>query len=140
MIKITPEIALNESELQFEFIRSSGPGGQHVNKVATAVQLRFNILHSESLPGEIKGRLVRLAGNRLTKNGELLIKAHRHRSQEQNRRDAVNRLTALIRKAAQKPRHRIPTRPGRAAKEKRLEQKRRRSQIKKQRSYRPRPE
>ncbi|NQT24534.1 aminoacyl-tRNA hydrolase [candidate division KSB1 bacterium] len=134
MINITPTISIHESELQLEFIRSSGPGGQNVNKVATAVQLRFNILHSENLPVELKGRLIQLAGSRLTKDGYILIKAHRHRSQEQNRQDAIDRLVSLIQKASHKPKHRIPTRPTRSSKEKRLEQKQRRSHIKKLRS------
>jgi ribosome-associated protein len=140
LITITPAVSLDESELEFEFIRSSGPGGQNVNKVSTAVQLRFNILQSENLPGEIKGRLIQLAGGRLTKEGDILIRAHRHRSQEQNRRDAVDRLVALIRKASHKPRRRIPTRPTQNSRENRLEQKQRHGRIKQLRSASYHPE
>ncbi|HDQ46341.1 MAG TPA: aminoacyl-tRNA hydrolase [bacterium] len=130
MIPITPEIRLDESELSFEFIRSSGPGGQNVNKVATAAQLRFDVPHSKSLPAEVKARLITLAGNRLTKEGCLLIRAQRYRTQEQNRQDALARLATLIRKAAVRPKHRIPTRPTRRSEERRLDAKRRRGRIK----------
>jgi len=134
MIPITPEISLNESELEFGFIRSSGPGGQNVNKVATAVHLRFDAVHSKSLPAEVKGRLIALAGSRLTKEGCILIRAQRTRSQEQNRKDAVERLVTLIQKALAKPKHRIATRPSRQAKERRLQHKKIRSRVKQDRS------
>ena len=128
---MTLSVKIPENELQFDFIRSSGPGGQNVNKVATAVQLRFNVLKSDSLPGEIKRRLVRLAGNRMTRSGELVIDSRRYRSQEKNRKEAKLRLFRLIEEAYRKPKSRRKTRPGLAAKQRRLDQKRKRGQIKK---------
>ncbi len=130
MIQITPSIALHENEIQEEFIKASGPGGQHVNKAATAVQLRFDVANSPSLPEPVRERLARLAGNRLTGEGVLIIGAGQHRSQEQNRRDALNRLVQLIRQAAKRPKTRRRTKPSRAAKKRRLENKRRRGQVK----------
>src|SRR5512135_1592452 len=99
MIEVTSTIHIDENELHFDFVRSSGPGGQNVNKVSTAVQLRFDAAHSPSLQEEVRQRLMRLAGNRLTSEGVLVIEAHRFRTQEQNRQDAVQRLTLLIRQA-----------------------------------------
>lgn len=137
MIDITPEISLDESELEFSFVRSSGPGGQKVNKVATAVQLRFDLEANESLPEAVKKRLRRLAGRRVTKDGVLIIEASDERSQERNRRHAVERLIELIRRAAVKPKPRQETRPSAASRQRRLEKKRRRGQIKKWRRYDP---
>jgi len=125
MIPITPSIAIAESEIQEEFVRSPGPGGQNVNKVATAVQLRFDAAHSPSLPEEVRSRLLGLAGRRLTAAGELLITARRYRTQERNRQDARDRLIALIRRAAEPPKPRRPTHPSPASRERRREEKRR---------------
>ena len=132
-IEITPEISLDESELQFRFIRASGPGGQNVNALATAVQLRFDVASSSSLPDALRARLTALAGRRLSDDGILVIEAKRFRSQAINRRDAVERLVALIRRAAQPPKPRRKTRPSRAAKERRLTTKRQRSETKRRR-------
>jgi len=140
MIQVTPKIALDEGELHFEFLRASGPGGQHVNRSATAVQLRFNVAQSPSLPPEVRTRLMRLAGKRITQQGELVITARRHRSQERNRREAVQRLVVLIRRAALPPTPRRPTRPSPAARRRRLEAKKRHAAKKRARAYRPRLE
>lgn len=129
MLVITPTLALDESELDETFVRASGPGGQNVNKVATAVQLRFDIARS-GLPPEIKTRLFQHAKNRISADGVLVIDARRFRTQEQNRADARERLTKLIRQALTPPKPRRPTKPTRAAKAQRLETKRARSQIK----------
>ncbi|MCK5008747.1 MAG: alternative ribosome rescue aminoacyl-tRNA hydrolase ArfB [Spirochaetia bacterium] len=136
VIPITPEIALDERELRFEFIRASGPGGQKVNKSSTAVQLRFDVLRSPSLPEEVRSRLIGIAGRRLSEEGILVIEAKRFRSQDQNRQDAVGRLTALVRQAAQKPRRRRRTRPSAAARERRVREKKQRSAVKQQRRRR----
>ena len=133
MIVITPTLHLDERELVETFVRSSGPGGQNVNKVATAVQLRFDAANSPSLPAEVRQRLTRLAGRQMTTDGVLIIDARRFRSREQNRRDAVDRLVALLRRAAQRPRVRHKTRPSRSAQLRRLDTKRRRSQTKQRR-------
>ncbi|MFC1839674.1 alternative ribosome rescue aminoacyl-tRNA hydrolase ArfB [Thermodesulfobacteriota bacterium] len=133
MIKITPQILLDEKEIQEEFIRSSGPGGQNVNKVSTAVHLRFDVKNSPSLSGKIRNRLVRLAGSRMTKEGVLVIKSERHRTRELNRRDAFSRLADLIIEASKIPKYRIRTKPSSTAKRRRLEGKRKRGQIKKKR-------
>jgi len=130
MIQITPSFAIDESELQFAFVRASGPGGQNVNKVATAVQLRFGV-KSSSLPEEVKARLRHVAGNRITTEGELLIEAKKYRTQEQNREDALNRLVDLLQRAFQKPKRRTKTKPTAASREKRLKEKKVRGEIKK---------
>jgi ribosome-associated protein len=137
MIEITDEIALDERELEFTFIRSSGPGGQNVNKVSSAAQLRFDARRSPSLSPPVIARLERLAGARLTLDGVIVITARRFSSQERNRADARSRLAALIAKAAAPPLRRRATRPSRAAKERRLVAKSRRSSLK---SLRGRPE
>jgi ribosome-associated protein len=130
MIEITPTLSLDESEISLDFIRASGPGGQNVNKVATAVQLRFDLRNSPSLPAEVKERLIKLAGSRMTDEGFLLIEAKRYRTQEQNRADALLRLTALIQKALHVPKRRRATRPTLASKTERLQSKKRRGEIK----------
>jgi ribosome-associated protein len=136
MIQITPTIALDESELSESFVRSSGPGGQNVNKVSSAVQLRFDARHSPSLPNDVAIRLMRLAGSRLTKDGVIVIIAQSHRLQERNRAEARERLFGLIREAAIPPRPRRATRVPKAEKKKRLEGKKRRSEIKRHRQGR----
>ena len=130
MIEITRSIRFDESEIEESFIRASGPGGQNVNKVATAVQVRFDVRHSPSLPEPVRLRLERLAGRRMTNDGVLIIVAQRHRTQERNRQDALERLVALIREAAVAPVPRRPTRPTLGSKKRRLESKERRSEVK----------
>ncbi len=130
MIAITSSLALADNELQESFIHSSGPGGQNVNKVATAVQLRFDVQHSPSLPPSVRDRLLHLARNRITTEGVLMIEAKRFRTQEQNRADARQRLIELIRQATVIPKRRRPTRPTLAAKRRRVEAKRHRGAIK----------
>ncbi len=130
MIYITHSIAINENEIREKFILASGPGGQRVNKVATAVQLRFDVRNSPSLPHDVRKRLIHLAGKRITGDGILIINARRFRKQEQNRQDAVDRLIKLIRKAAEKPEPRHKTRPTLASKKRRLNTKHHRSELK----------
>ena len=137
MIEITPSITLDPREIAETFIRSPGPGGQNVNKVATAVQLRFDLRGSKSLPEAVRARAARLAGRRLTKDGVVVITAARTRSQERNREDALARLVALLREAAQPPIPRKATRPGKAAKKRRLDDKTRRGAVKKLRRAKP---
>jgi len=133
MIYITRTIAIDENEIKQEFIRASGPGGQNVNKVSTAVQLRFNVANSPSLPDAIRKRLAHLAGRRITEDGVLIIHAQRFRTQERNRLDAFDRLVKLIRKASETPKVRHKTRPTLGSKRRRLEAKRHRSEAKRMR-------
>ena len=133
MIKITDSIYINESEVKESFIRSSGPGGQHVNKVATAVQLRFNAKYSGNISAKVYKRLRAIAGSKLTEDGILIIVSREHRSQSQNRRVALEKLISLLQQAAKKQKHRTPTRPSQASVEKRLRNKRLQSEKKKSR-------
>lgn len=135
-LRITPVIVIPESELSEDFILSSGAGGQNVNKVASAVQLRFDALHSTSLPDDVRIRLLRLAGHRLTKEGVVIVTARESRDQVRNRQIARERLAELIRRATLVPKKRKPTRPTRASKERRLETKKRDARVKRQRSKR----
>lgn len=137
MIRITDTISIDEAELSESFLRASGPGGQNVNKVATAVQLRFDVRHSPSLPPEVAARLARIAGRRMTKDGVLVITAQNHRTQERNRAEARERLFALIRQAAVRPKPRRPTKPTAAARRQRVESKKRRAAIKRLRQVKP---
>jgi ribosome-associated protein len=130
MLQITDTFSIDEKEVRLEFVRASGPGGQNVNKVSSAVQLRFDVLSSASLPEDVKTRLIRLAGKRVTNEGTLVIDARRYRSQERNRLDAVERLAVLIRRAMEPTRVRRRTRPSPAAHATRMEVKRRRSGLK----------
>lgn len=134
MLKVTESITLDEGELRFRFVRASGPGGQNVNKVATKVQLRFDAAHSESIPDEVRTRLLRLAGRRATSEGIVIIEANRFRSQERNREEAVQRLINLLRRASERPRSRKKTSPTSASRERRLEEKHRRGEIKRMRT------
>jgi len=133
MIRVTDNIIIDEKEIKEDFIRSSGPGGQNVNKVATAVHLRFDVRNSPSLPDDVRLRLIRLAGRRLTGEGILIIKAGRFRTQDRNRQDAINRLEDLIRKASVIPKARRKTRPTLLSRKRRMEGKRRRGDIKRAR-------
>ena len=135
-LPVTASIALSDTELVESFVLASGPGGQNVNKLATAVELRFDVLHSPSLSEEVRARLLRLCGRRLTRDGVLVVHAQRFRSQEQNRADARARVFELIRRASIAPLPRKPTRPTRASRERRLEGKKQRSALKRNRSRR----
>ncbi len=137
MIHVTGRIAIDEREIEESFVRASGPGGQNVNKLSTAVQLRFDVRHSPSLPADVRERLERIAGSRLTNDGVLVIIAQRHRTQARNRDDALDRLVELIRQAAIAPVKRRPTRPTKASRERRIAGKKRRSGIKNLRRSRP---
>jgi ribosome-associated protein len=137
MIRINDHIAIDDDEVSESFIRASGPGGQNVNKLATAVQLRFDVRRSPSLPNEVRARLERIAGRRLTRDGVLVITAQRHRTQERNRDDALTRLIEMIRAAAVRPTPRRPTRPTLGSKVRRLEGKKRRGGVKALRSAKP---
>jgi len=137
MIPITPHISIEEREIDESFVRASGPGGQNVNKLSTAVQLRFDVRNSPSLPGDVRDRLTRLAGSRMTNDGVIVIIAQRHRTQGRNREDALDRLVELIRQAAVRPVKRRPTRPTKASRERRIEGKKRRGGIKNLRRSRP---
>ena len=130
MIKITPSILIEEAEVKFTFIRSPGPGGQNVNKVATGVQLRFNVTNSPCLPEEVRQRLLLLLGKKLTATGDLIIKANCYRTQSRNKQDALSRLQALIQKVAIAPKKRKKTKPSLATRENRLETKKRHSKNK----------
>jgi len=134
MIRVTRSIQLDESEIEEQFVRASGPGGQNVNKVASAVQLRFDAARSPALPEDVRARLMELAGRRLTRDGVIVISADRFRTQERNRADALERLLELIRAAAVRPMIRRATRPTLASKRRRLEGKQRRGQTKRERS------
>lgn len=137
MIQITDQIAIDEKEIQLDFVQSSGPGGQNVNKVATAAQLRFDAIHSPSLPEDVRARLLQIARNRITNDGVLVIEAKQHRTQEQNREDALNRLAALIYQATQKPTPRKKTKPTASSQAERVESKKRRGAVKRLRSTKP---
>ena len=137
MLRITDHIAIDEREIEESFVRASGPGGQNVNKLATAVQLRFDVRHSPSLSNDVAIRLMRLAGKRITKDGVLVIIAQRHRTQERNRADALDRLATLIREAATPPTPRRATKPTKASRERRLHGKKLRSNIKGMRQRKP---
>jgi ribosome-associated protein len=134
MLKITPDLTLDDSEFEEQFVRASGPGGQNVNKVSTAVQLRFNVYASPSLPCDVRERLVKLAGKRISSAGDLIITSQRYRTQAQNRDDAREKLAGLIRAATHKPKPRRKTKPSAAAKRRRIETKRRIGETKRGRS------
>ena len=137
MIEVTNSVKIDENEIQLDFIRSSGPGGQNVNKVATSVQLRFGVRNSPSLESDVKERLIKLAGSRMTEDGILIIEAKRYRTQDQNRFDATQRLITLIQKALEKPKIRRATRPSVTAKAARVGDKKKRGEIKKTRRFNP---
>lgn len=138
MIRINAALSIDEREIEESFVRASGPGGQNVNKVSSAVQLRFDAGRSASLPEAVRTRLMQLAGSRLTRDGILIINAQRHRTQARNRAEALGRLVELIRRAAIAPRPRRPTKPTKAARERRIEAKKRRAGVKELRRASPR--
>jgi ribosome-associated protein len=140
MIPVTPTLSIDEDEIEESFVRASGPGGQHVNTTSTAVQLRFDARRSRSLPDDVAVRLMRLAGSRLTQEGVIVIVAQSYRSQQRNREEALARLVELIRKATEKPKPRRPTRPTLASRQRRLETKSKRSQVKRLRGAKPGPD
>jgi ribosome-associated protein len=133
MIQITPSLALGDDEVVVEFVRAAGPGGQNVNKVATAVQLRFDVANSPSLPDDVRQRLRRLAGSRITADGILILNAKRWRTQQQNRAEAFAQLSELIRRATIRPKNRLKSKPSAAARAERLTRKRQRSTLKQNR-------
>jgi len=137
MIRVNAQIELDEREIQEDFVRASGPGGQNVNKVSTAVQLRFDVARSPSLPEPVRARLIVLAGRRLTQEGVLILSAERYRSQRRNRDDALERLIELIREACEVDKPRRPTRPTLASRKRRLDSKQRRGETKKLRTVKP---
>ena len=140
MLTINEDIAIADDELSESFVRASGPGGQNVNKVATAVELRFDVRRSPSLPDDVRARLERLTGRRLTNDGVLIIRAERFRTQERNRIDARERLVALVRRATQVAKPRVKTKPSRAVKTRRLDAKTQRGRLKQTRQKRPETE
>jgi ribosome-associated protein len=135
MLRITPFISIDDDELEIDFVRASGPGGQNVNKVSTAAQLRFDVARSPSLPEDVRSRLINGAGSRITNEGVLVIDAHRYRTQEQNREDALDRLATLLRQAAKRPVARKVTRPSAASRAARLKAKKRRGEVKRLRQF-----
>ena len=137
MIEVSPTVKIDESEIQYEFIRASGPGGQNVNKVSSAVKLRFDAANAPGLPPEVRQRLQRLAGRRMNAEGVLLLDARSHRTQEANRREAFQRLIDLLMQASVEPRPRRKTRPSPASRQRRLQGKHQRSQVKRLRRYDP---
>lgn len=137
MIEVTPNITIQDEELAFEFIRATGPGGQNVNKVASAVQLRFDVMKSTSLPQEVRERLIKTAGSRISSEGVLIIEAKRFRTQERNRQDAIDRLIKMVKAATEEPKTRKPTKPSVESRHRRLEDKRRQAEKKRLRKSMP---